>query len=118
MKRDDLLNELWRDAAPTKRLIGRRKFDAIFDAAIATAPLYQLWQRKVIEGDSDQGMAIKSFWSREIRRQREVQFGPLTWIIVGSIINFIINRLLEWATRSNSNAVLLAGWNSEHGRRR
>jgi hypothetical protein len=98
-------------------LIGRQKFNSIFEAAVATAPLHQFWHRHAIDSESDHGHAIKSFWSREIRKRKEMQFGPLTWLIVGSLINFIINRLLEWAARSHSNAVLLAGWNSEHGRR-
>ena len=116
-KRDELLAELWQAAGPLRRLVGRKRFDAILEAAIATAPIQELWHRQNVGEPTSREPAMRDEWAGKIAKRREVQFGPLAWLIVGSIINFIISKLLEWAVRSHTNAVLLSGWNAEYGRR-
>jgi hypothetical protein len=116
MKRDDLKAEIWNAAPFHKRVVGLRKFNELVDAAIGTAPVYQLWTSSSVLPESDQGAAIRFWWTEEFKKKHAVTFGPLGWIIVGSIVNFIIVKLLEWATRSHAHAVMLAGWNAESRR--
>lgn len=113
MTRDDLIESIWRDAPATKRLIGRKKFAAAVEAAIETAPIYQICYGPGVAADEIAGRPTRERWAKRVTSHRECQFGPLTWIIVGAIVNFIVWKLLDWATKRRSNALLLAGWSAE-----
>lgn len=113
MKRDDLLESLWVDAPIAKRLLGRKGFERLFDATVATAPMYQICYGASVTTDAEQSRLMRDRWRRRASNRRECQFGPLTWIIVGTLVNFIISKLLEWALSSRANAVMLAGWSAE-----
>lgn len=113
MKRDELLEETWAEAPLAKRVIGRKKFESLFDGAVATAPMYQICYGAPENVTAEQFRIMRERWAGRVAERRECQFGPLTWLIVGAIVNFIIWKILEWATKSRANAVMLAGWSAE-----
>lgn len=113
MKRDELAEAIWSEAPIAKRVIGRERFGRAFDAAVETAPIYQICYGSSIAAGYDIKAHTRTNWRRRVEEHRNCQFGPLTWIVVGSVINFLIFRLLEWATQNRANAVMLAGWSAE-----
>jgi len=86
MNKNQLVNDLWSGLPATKYFFGRGWVDALTDRILAEMPT-----EAVLAGDHDAEMA----WRRRCHSQ-EKTFGPIFFLIVAPIIQYIITQLIKW----------------------
>lgn len=117
MTQRELRDQLWSELPVVRRnLIGREKVDDMITIAIEQCPL-EFFQH-VSQGSNEQDVALAA-WGQSVKRGygllygEEAQFGPLFWILVSPLIQYLLKRLLEWWFESRANRVKMAGWRRE-----
>jgi hypothetical protein len=117
MTQQELRGQLWRELPVLRRsLVGREKVDDIITIAIEQCPL-EFFQH-ISQGSNEQGVVLAA-WGQSVNRGyrllygEEAQFGPLFWILISPLIQYLLKRLLEWWFESRANRVKMAGWQKE-----
>jgi hypothetical protein len=113
VNQQELRDQLWRELPVLRRnIIGREKVDDIITIAIEQCPL-EFFQH-ISQGSNEQDVALAA-WGQSVKRGygEEAQFGPLFWILVSPLIQYLLKRLLEWWFESRANRVKMAGWRRE-----
>lgn len=118
MIQQELRDAIWDELPPLrKHILGRQRIDNVITLAIEQCPddLF----RHVEHNDGQQDVVLAA-WKSAVKRRYciayegdGVQFGPLFWIILSPLIQYVIKRLLEWWLESSSHRLLLAGWKRE-----
>ncbi len=117
MTQQDLRDELW-DELPfaRKHLIGRERVDDLITMSIESCPLDAL---NVIGQDSPEQDVVAQAWAGDVKRSfclicgDEKTFGPLFWILISPLLQYILNRLIEWWFDRPSHRVVMTGWKRE-----
>lgn len=117
MTQQDLRDEIWGGMPfARKRLVGRERVDDLITMSIESSPLDLLQH---VGRDSREQDVVVSEWSKSVKRSYclicgdEATFGPLFWILVSPLLQYIIKRLIEWWFESASHRVIMAGWKRE-----
>lgn len=112
-----LKEQLWRELPfVRKHIIGRERIDDIVILAIEQSPLE--FCQHISEGTIEESVVLAA-WEQSVKRGyclmygEEAQFGPLFWILIGPIVQYILKRLLERWFESSANRVMMAGWRRE-----
>ena len=117
MTQQELRDQLWRELPVLRRnIVGRERVDDMITIAIEQSPLESLLHAS--QGSNEQNVALEA-WGQSVRLGygllygEESQFGPLFWILVSPLIQYLIQRLMEWWFESHANRVKMAGWRKE-----
>jgi hypothetical protein len=117
MTQQELRDQLWSELPVLRRnLVGREKVDDVITIAIEQCPL-EFFQH-ISQGSNEQGVVLAA-WGQSVNRGyrllygEEAQFGPLFWILISPLIQYLLKRLLEWWFESRVNRVKMAGWQKE-----
>jgi hypothetical protein len=119
----DLQDEMWKSLPPLRRnLVGRERIDELVVIAIDQCPIQ--FVEHVSRGSCEQSVVL-SAWSQSVKRaqflrhgEQNVQFGPLFWILVGPLLQILLQKLLDWWFASAKNRVLMVGWQRSMNRDR
>jgi hypothetical protein len=117
MTQQELRDQLWQELPLIRRnIIGREKVDDIITIAIEQCPLEFI--QHISEGSAEKEI-VTAAWGQSVKRGydllygEDATFGPLIWILLSPVIQYLIKRLLEWWFESRTNRVLMAGWRRE-----
>jgi hypothetical protein len=117
MTQQELRDQLWQELPLIRRnIIGREKVDDIITIAIEQCPLEFI--QHISEGSAEKEI-VTAAWGQSVKRGydllygEDATFGPLFWILLSPVIQYLIKRLLEWWFESRTNRVLMAGWRRE-----
>ena len=114
MTQQELRDQLWRELPVLRRnILGRERVDDLITIAIEQFP-----EEYARHGQSSQDVVAMA-WSQDVKRGyyllygEDVTFGPLFWILISPVIQYLLKRLLEWWFESSANRVKMAGWRRE-----
>ena len=117
MTKSELAREIWEELPFVRRqLIGREKFEDLFLISIEQCPESLFYH--IIPGGNSQDVVVAA-WGQSVRRgycllySDNVTFGPLFWILISPVLQYMLKRIVEWWMESRSHKVLLAGWKKE-----
>lgn len=113
----ELREEIW-ESLPSlrKHLIGRERIEDLITVAIEQSPCQ--FADCIAQGSPEEEVFLAA-WGRDVKKAyclktgNDVQFGPLFWILVSPILQYILQRLLDWWFSASSHRVLMAGWHRE-----
>ena len=95
---EEIVDRLWGDAPRLRRsLVGRAEFERIVAAAVLACP--------------ESADADPEGWSQ--RAERNVGFGPLFWIIAAPLLQYCVQRLIQWWIESRRDRSLISAWKRE-----
>ena len=86
MTKKQLVNKVWAELPATKYFLGRRWVDALTDRLLSQMPI-----EAVQRGDREGILA----WRRRCHSE-EKTFGPIFFLIVAPLIQYIITQLIAW----------------------
>lgn len=114
MTQQELREQLWQELPVLRRnIIGRERVNDIITIAIEQCPLEFI--RHISDGSTEKDVVIAA-WKQSVKRGydllygEDVTFGPLFWILLSPVIQYLLKRLLEWWFDSHANRVRMAGW--------
>lgn len=117
MTQQELRDRLWSELPVLRRnLLGREKVDDLITIAIEQCPLEYF--QHISHGSNEQEV-VAAAWGQNVKRGygllygEDAKFGPLFWILITPLIQYLLKRLLDWWFESRANRVLLAGWKKE-----
>lgn len=100
----DLQDDVWNSLPPFRRaLAGRASIDKFVEAAIKHFPAAELYSAKPD--------AAKN-WEAKIRAS-EVGFGPIFWLVMSSLAQVALHKIIDWWFSKSANRVLVTGWKRE-----
>lgn len=103
---EEVKNQIWQELPLVRRnLIGRDRVNDLIEMAVEQAPL-ELF-RHVAGNKTSQGIVLAA-WGANVKRgycllresTDEKQFGPIFWIIIGPLLQIMLQKLLDWYFRS------------------
>lgn len=117
MTQSQLREQLWCELPLVRKsIVGRERVDDIITIAIEQSPIE--FCRHISRGSIEQDVVLAA-WGQSVKRGycliygEEAQFGPLFWLVVGPIVQIILQKLLDWWFASRSHRILLEGWRRE-----
>lgn len=118
MNRQEFQDMLWSELpAIRKRLVGKKRAERLAKIAIEQCPVEIL--QHVQEGGKQREVLLAA-WRANVKKrycvehgEDAVTFGPLFWILISPVLQYIVKRILEWWFESRSHRVILAGWQKE-----
>ena len=117
MTQQELRDEIWSSLPPLrKRMVGRDNVNQLISAAIEQAP--SEFADCIAQGSPEEKVFLAA-WGRDVKKAfcvkcgDDVQFGPMFWILIGPIMQIVLERLLNWWFEGSSHRVLMAGWRRE-----
>lgn len=107
MTKQELCEQVWNELGPIRqRVVGRRKFDRLFDRAIERAPLVHL---RCFSSERARDVLPRQ-WVSQVTGTDNIAFGPLFWILISPVIQFIVARLIDWWFDDPKNMAAMEGW--------
>jgi len=112
----ELQSTVWKQLPVVRRnLVGRDRINDLIAVSIEQSPV-ELF-RHVTSSNHSQEIVLAA-WGQSVKRgyclmresTDEKQFGPIFWILIGPLLQAILQKLLDWYFRSPKNAVLMRGW--------
>lgn len=118
MTSEDVANHVWAGLPMFRRsLLGRREASRFIRIAVAESPL-ELMQH--VQAGSDQEKIVAAAWRNAVKRRycisrdtEDTSLGPLFWIVVGPILQCIVERLLEMWFSDRRARIAIAAWRRE-----
>lgn len=110
---------LWKDLPVIRRsLAGRERVNDLIAVAIEQAPVDLL--RHVAGNTTSQGIVMAA-WGQNVKRgyclmresTDEKQFGPIFWIVIGPLLQILLQKIIDWYFRSPGNMALLKRWRND-----
>lgn len=114
-----LQDSIWRELPIVRRnLVGRDRVNDLMAMAIEQAPVDLF--RHVSGNKTSQGIVVAA-WGANVKRgyclmresTDEKQFGPIFWILIGPILQAMLQKLLDWYFRSPRNMALMKRWRND-----
>jgi hypothetical protein len=117
LNKGELFEAIW-DELPffRRHLLGREKIEDLFLISIEQSP-ESLFQHVTASPNSQE--VVLTAWGQSVKRGycllygEDVTFGPLFWILISPVLQYMLKRILEWWFESRSHRVLFAGWKQE-----
>lgn len=117
MTQEELRERLWEELPLVRRnILGKERVDDLITLAIEQFPVEYIHHAAAGSSERD---VVAAAWGQSIKRGysllygEDVKFGPLFWILISPVIQYLIQRLLEWWSESRANQVIMAGWRRE-----
>ena len=111
----ELQDQMWLELPALRRnMVGKKRIDELVTIAIDQCPI--AFVEHISNGSCEQSVVL-SAWSQSVKKSHclknghdNVQFGPLFWILVGPLLQILLQKLLDWWFESARNRVLMVGW--------
>lgn len=117
MTQRELREQLWEELPLIRRnILGRERVDDLITLAIEQCPVEYI--QHTAAGSSERDV-VSAAWGQSVKRSysllygEDAKFGPLFWILISPVIQYLIMRLLKWWEESRANQVIMAGWRRE-----
>lgn len=118
MTRDELLEEMW-DSLPwlRKRLLGRERVNRLVESCISQTPVELLSH---VADRPEEVEVVEAAWRGDSKKRYStrygddvIEFGPIFWIVAAAVIQYIVQRLLEWWFERRECRSLIEAWRAE-----
>lgn len=118
MTREELLDEVW-GSLPwvRKRLLGRERVDRLVESCVSQTPV-ELLSR--VANRPEEIEVVMAAWRGGSKKRYStkygddvIEFGPIFWIVASALIQYIIQRLLEWWFERKECRGLIESWRAE-----
>lgn len=107
---EEIKDHIWRELPLVRRnLVGRDRVNDLIEMAIEQAPL-ELFRH--VAGNKTSQKIVLAAWGANVKRgyclvresTDEKQFGPIFWILIGPLLQTMLQKFMDWYFRSPQNA--------------
>lgn len=100
---------IWKQLPIVRRnLVGRDRVNDLIAVSIEQSPV-ELFRHITPINHSRE--IVLAAWGQNVKRGvDDKQFGPIFWILIGPLLQAILQKLLDWYFKSPKNAALMRGW--------
>lgn len=117
MTQDELRDEIWKSMPGLRKyLLGRKRVDRIVNLAASRAPVAVL---RLLATHPNESNVVESAWRADVKKHYSmchgddvITFGPLFWIVASAVIQYAIQRLMEWWFERHECRELIRTWST------